>query len=82
MANEARQTGPGRITAHVVSLDNGVKEYEGVSVSTPALCQSIAKTSIQARIRLPTLLFFIGTSFFFHSFCKKTFLYKLYHIFQ
>jgi len=32
MANEARQTGPGRITAHVVSLDNGVKEYEGVSV--------------------------------------------------
>ena len=32
MANEARQTGPGRITAQVVSLDNGVKEYEGVSV--------------------------------------------------
>ena len=65
---------------------------DAASVSTPALCQSIAKTSIQARILLPTLLFFIGTSFFFvHSvkiysyvnyitFSGKYFL-KIFHIF-
>lgn len=32
MENETKQTNRGKMTAHVVSMDNGVEEYEDVSV--------------------------------------------------